>query len=55
MKLKYRVIPQGAADGGVPLNWAFIDKKDIILYNIKWSNVTELYPGRGSQALFYIV
>ncbi len=29
MKLKYRVIPQGAADGAVPLNWAFIDKKDI--------------------------
>lgn len=30
MKLKYRLIPQGAADGMVPLNWVFIDKKDII-------------------------
>lgn len=29
MKLKYRIIPQGAADGVVPLNWVFIDKKDI--------------------------
>lgn len=29
MKLKYRIIPQGAADGMVPLNWVFIDKKDI--------------------------
>lgn len=28
MKLKYRIIPQGAADGMVPLNWVFIDKKD---------------------------
>ena len=30
MKLKYRIIPKGAADGTVPLNWAFIDKKDIL-------------------------
>lgn len=29
MKLKYRIIPQGAADGMVPLNWVFIDKKDV--------------------------
>lgn len=29
MKLKYRIIPQGAADGVVPLNWVFIDKKDV--------------------------
>ena len=30
MKLKYRLIPKGAADGAVPLNWAFIEKKDIL-------------------------
>ncbi len=24
----------------------FIDKKGLILYNIKWSNVTKLYPGQ---------
>ena len=29
MKLKYRVLPIGAADGAVPLNWVFLDKKDI--------------------------
>lgn len=29
MKLKYRIVPQGAADGIVPLNWVFIEKKDI--------------------------
>lgn len=29
MKLKYRIIPQGAADGVVPLNWIFIESKDI--------------------------
>ncbi len=29
MKLKYRIIPKGAADGVVPLNWVFIEKKDI--------------------------
>ncbi|MCD8036110.1 MAG: hypothetical protein LUE88_01820, partial [Clostridiales bacterium] len=29
MKLKYRIIPQGAADGVMPLNWVFIEKKDI--------------------------
>lgn len=34
MKLKYRIIPQGAADGVVPLNWVFIDKKDIDACNI---------------------
>ena len=28
-KLKYRIIPKGAADGVVPLNWIFIDKKDV--------------------------
>ena len=27
--LKYRIIPEGAADGVVPLNWVFLDKKDI--------------------------
>lgn len=30
MKLKYRLIPKGAADGIVPLNWVFIDRKDVI-------------------------
>lgn len=29
MKLKYRVIPKGAADGAMPLDWVFIDEKDI--------------------------
>lgn len=29
MKLKYRLVPQGAADGVVPINLAFIDKQDI--------------------------
>ena len=28
-KLKYRIVPQGAADGVVPLNWVFLDRKDI--------------------------
>ena len=28
-KLKYRIVPKGAADGVVPLNLVFIDKKDI--------------------------
>lgn len=27
-KLKYRIIPKGAIDGIMPLNWVFIDKKD---------------------------
>ncbi|MDD5922960.1 MAG: hypothetical protein PUC44_07290 [Eubacteriales bacterium] len=29
MKLKYKIIPRGAANGQVPLNWVFLDKKDI--------------------------
>lgn len=29
MKLKYRLVPQGAANGVVPLNWVFLEKKDI--------------------------
>lgn len=29
MKLKYRIIPMGAADGAVPLNWVFFEKQDI--------------------------
>ena len=29
MKLKYRVLSKGTADGAVPLNWVFIEKKDI--------------------------
>ncbi len=29
MKLKYRIIPQGAANGVVPLNWIFIERKDV--------------------------
>ncbi len=28
-KLKYRIVPQGAADGIVPLNWVFLDCKDV--------------------------
>jgi len=30
MKLKYRIIPEGAADGVVQVPWVFIDKKDIV-------------------------
>ena len=29
MKLKYRVLTKGTADGAVPLNWVFLEKKDI--------------------------
>lgn len=29
MKIKYRMLPAGAADGIVPINWVFIEKKDI--------------------------
>ena len=29
MKLKYRVLPIGGIDGAMPLNWVFVDKKDI--------------------------
>ena len=29
MKLKYRIVPKGAANGVVPLNWVFIEKQDI--------------------------
>lgn len=28
-KLRYQIVPEGAAKGVVPLNWIFIDKKDI--------------------------
>ena len=29
MKLKYRLLPIGGIDGAMPLNWVFIDRKDI--------------------------
>ena len=41
-KLKYRVVPTGAADGAVPLNLVFIDKKDIDGAGLSYKEACEM-------------
>ena len=31
-QLKYKLVPQGAAEGRVPINLAYIDKKDVLVF-----------------------
>lgn len=42
MKLKYRLIPEGAADGVVPINLAFIDKKDVDDLHISYKEACQM-------------
>ncbi|MGI6586167.1 MAG: hypothetical protein ACOX3L_09585 [Lutisporaceae bacterium] len=41
-KLKYRIIPRGAANGVVPFNLIFIDKKDVDDVGISYREACEL-------------
>ncbi len=41
-KLKYRIIPKGAADGVVPLNLVFVDKKDVDNVGLPYREACEL-------------
>ena len=42
MKLKYRIVPEGAANGVVPINLVFIDKKDVDEANITYKEACEI-------------
>jgi hypothetical protein len=42
LKLRYKVVPKGAADGVVPINLAFIDKKDIDDAGITYKEACQL-------------
>ena len=33
-KLKYRVVPAGAAEGRIPINLLFVDKRDVDVENL---------------------
>jgi len=41
-KLKYKIIPKGAADGVVPINLIFIDKKDVDEVGIAYKEACQL-------------
>ena len=42
MKLKYRIVPQGAADGVVPINLIFIDKADVVAAGLSYLEAVQL-------------
>jgi len=41
-KLKYKIIPQGAAEGRVPINLIFIDKKDVVEAGLTYRQACEV-------------
>lgn len=40
--LKYKLIPAGAAEGRVPINLIFIDKKDVIATGLTYRQACEV-------------
>ena len=40
--LKYKLIPAGAAEGRVPINLIFIDKKDVVANGLTYREACEV-------------
>ncbi|MCI8341954.1 MAG: hypothetical protein HFE62_01870 [Firmicutes bacterium] len=40
-KLKYKLIPKGAAEGRVPINLIFVDKKDVVAAKVSYKEACE--------------
>lgn len=54
-KLKYKLIPEGAAGGRVPLNLIFVEKKDIIEAGLNYRQACELIAKESGPASIDVI